>query len=103
MKNFPLRSGVLYTLSALALVWLIFQLFLRYQYVGEGNFLTRIDRLSGASCRLDDCNYYWSLGPPQPVGPPPGWSKEPVTSGPPPGWSKPGVGPPPGWPSTARP
>lgn len=59
-----MRLKAAYALAALALVWLLFQVFFRYQYVRGGPLIIwRIDRLTGVSCRVDDCDYYWSLGP----------------------------------------
>lgn len=56
-----LKAG--YALMMLIALWVLFQVFFRYQYVSTGNWVWRIDRLTGTRCEVRDCDYYWSLGP----------------------------------------
>lgn len=61
----PLR--VTYAVGALLFACLAFQLFFRFQYVGNGRgAVWRVDRLTGRSCVVQWCDYYWALGPPPP-------------------------------------
>jgi hypothetical protein len=53
MSSPETRKRFLYAFGALIVLAVIFQLFLRYQYVHTvGYSITRIDRLTGASCEL---------------------------------------------------
>jgi hypothetical protein len=59
-----MRQKLFYAVAILLSVGLIFQFCVRYQYIHTaGQAIWRIDRLTGNSCRVEDCNYYWSLGP----------------------------------------
>jgi hypothetical protein len=52
-------------LIALVLACVGFQLFFRFQYVASaGGPVVRVDRLTGDSCVVFRCDYYWSLGSP---------------------------------------
>jgi hypothetical protein len=48
----PSNSRVLLVVASVVAAGMIFQLFLRYQYVGSGVLITRIDRLFGTSCTM---------------------------------------------------
>lgn len=67
----PLKA--VYALATLVVIWMLFQVFFRYQYVSAGNIVWRIDRLTGASCWVQACDYYWAFGPRPVSGSPPGF------------------------------
>ena len=51
-------------LVALILACVGFQLFLRFEYIANGRgAVVRVDRLTGQSCNVYLCDYYWGLGP----------------------------------------
>jgi hypothetical protein len=79
-----MRLKAPYALATLVALWVLFQVFFRYQYVSAANFVWRIDRLTGASCELNyGCDYYWALGPRPASGAPPGFAPAPQASSPP--------------------
>jgi len=53
-----------YAFVALVLGCVAFQLFFRFQYVASGTgAVIRVDRLTGESCNVYLCGYYWGLQP----------------------------------------
>ena len=69
-----MRLKVVYALATLVVVWMLFQVFFRYEYVTSGGGVYgvwRIDRLTGASCLITQCDYYWSFGSRPASGPSP--------------------------------
>jgi hypothetical protein len=56
-----------YALIAIALVVIIFELFFRYRYVGAGNRVWRIDRVTEQACLVRVGSAICSSSPPAPV------------------------------------